>query len=87
MFVVRPEHVRIAELTAGGIAESADNVAAGTLTDIIYMGNARRYIVRLESGREVSITQQGGSCPVFQRGQTVRLTWRREDALALPADP
>ena len=84
--VVRPEHVRI-EHTAGEIAESAVNVAAGTLTDIIYLGNARRYIVRLASGREVSITQQGGSCPVFQREQTVRLTWRGEDALALPADP
>ena len=83
--VVRPEHVRI-ERTAGGVAEFADNVAAGTLTDIIYLGNARRYIVRLASGREVSIAQQGGSCPVLQRGQTVRLTWRREDALALPAD-
>ena len=86
MVVVRPEHVRI-ERMAGGVAVSADNVAAGTLTDIIYLGNARRYIVRLASGREVSSAQQSGSCPVFQRGQTVRLTWRLEDALALPADP
>jgi putative spermidine/putrescine transport system ATP-binding protein len=84
--VVRPEHVRI-ERMAGGVAVSADNVAAGTLTDIIYLGNARRYIVRLASGREVSSAQQSGSCPVFQRGQPVRLTWRLEDALALPADP
>ena len=83
--VVRPEHVRI-ERTAGGVAEFAENVAAGTLTDIIYLGNARRYIVRLASGREVSITQQGGSCPVLNGGKRSELTWRREDALALPAD-
>ena len=85
MVVVRPERMRIEHL-AGAVAKPANNVVTGTLTDIIYLGNARRYIVRLASGREVSIAQQGGTRPAFQRGQTVRLTWNLEDALALPAE-
>jgi putative spermidine/putrescine transport system ATP-binding protein len=82
--IVRPERMRIEHLE-GAVAETADNVVTGTLTEIIYLGNARRYIVRLMSGREVSVAQQGRACPVFQRGQSVRLTWRLEEALALPA--
>ena len=39
---MRPERVRIERLT-GAIAQSADNLATGTLTDIIYLGNARRH--------------------------------------------
>src|SRR5262249_32814390 len=81
--VVRPERVRIAHPTAA-VNESADNLATGTLTDTIYLGNSRRYIVRLASSQEVSITRQDGTGPAFDRGQTVQLSWGIEDALALP---
>jgi putative spermidine/putrescine transport system ATP-binding protein len=83
--VVRPERVRIEPLK-GAVAQFVENAATGTLTDIIYLGNARRYLVLLTSGREVSITQQGGTYSAFHPGQTVQLTWSIEDALALPAE-
>jgi putative spermidine/putrescine transport system ATP-binding protein len=83
--IVRPEHVRI-EHTAEAVAEGTGNIVTGTLTDIIYPGNTKRYIVRLASGREVSIAQLGGTRPSFERGQTVRVSWDIEDAVALPAD-
>ena len=58
--VVRPERVRIERATAA-LADAGENIVAGTLTDVIYLGNARRCIVRLASGREVIITQQSST--------------------------
>jgi len=81
--VVRPERVRIEGATAAPV-EASENSATGTLTDVIYLGNARRCIVRLRSGHEVIVMQQGGSRLTIERGQTVRLSWEVEDALALP---
>jgi TOBE domain-containing protein len=76
--VVRPERVRIERLT-GAIAQSADNLATGTLTDIIYLGNARRYIVLLTSGQEVSITHRSQSLHQSHRRRLEELDgkWNR----------
>ena len=74
--------MRIERLT--GAVDAGENSVTGTLTDVIYLGNARRCIVRLPSGQEVIIMQQGGSRLTTERGRTVQLSWGAEDALALP---
>jgi TOBE domain len=78
--VVRPERMRIERLT-GAIAQSADNLATGTLTDVIYLGNARRYVVLLTSGQEVNIAQIA-IAPQSHRRQLEELDgkWNRGDS-------
>jgi len=81
--VVRPERMRI-EGATGAPVQARENSVTGTLTDVIYLGNARRCIVRLPSGQEVIAMQQGGSRLTIEQGQTVQLSWGSEDAIALP---
>jgi hypothetical protein len=53
---------------------------------VIYMGRAKKYIVRLGSGQEVTAIGQANSGTDFgfQRGNAVNLLWRADDAIALP---
>jgi putative spermidine/putrescine transport system ATP-binding protein len=85
--VVRPEHIRI---EPGPAATSAanENSVLGELTDVIYLGAARKYIVRLPFGQEVTATERTGSDarPTIERNEVVRLFWSEEDAVALPID-
>lgn len=83
--VIRPERVRV-ERVKGTMPTTEDNTVTGTLADVIYLGSARKYIVRLTSGQDVSATQQAsfdGRLTV-ERGDAVRLLWRMEDAVVLP---
>jgi putative spermidine/putrescine transport system ATP-binding protein len=82
--VIRPEFVRVEP--DGGVAPVAENTVAGSLIDVIYMGRAKKYIVRLGSGQEVTAIGQAnsGTDVGFQRGDTVHLRWRADDAIALP---
>jgi putative spermidine/putrescine transport system ATP-binding protein len=84
--VVRPERVRLEYLT-GPIPAAPENTVAGVIVDVIYLGSVKKYIVRLASGQEVSVTEQAGSNPriMAERGAAVRLFWRSEDAVALPS--
>ena len=75
--VVRPELIRL--------GEDGDNVISGAVSDVIYMGRAKKYIVRLESGQEVTAIEQAGS--TAERGTPVRLCWRTADAIALAPEP
>ena len=83
--VVRPERIHIERGTSVA-TNGGENIVVGTLSDIAYLGNARRYIVRLTSGQEVSVTRQGTSNLTLGRGDAVRLFWSADDALALPAE-
>jgi hypothetical protein len=79
--VVRPERVRVEGATAAPV-EASENSVTGTLTDA---GQRKAmHCDRLRSGHEVIVMQQGGSRLTIERGQTVRLSWEVEDALALP---
>ena len=63
-----------------------DDVPLGTLTDVIYMGRTRKYIVRLGSGQEVTAIEQAGSTANSPptRGDIVQVSWAADDAIALP---
>jgi ABC-type Fe3+/spermidine/putrescine transport system ATPase subunit len=83
--VVRPERVRI-DRAAATPDNAGENNVAGMLTEVIYLGNARRCHVRLASGQEIIVTQHAGERLTIQRGEAVRLFWDAEDALALRGD-
>ena len=83
LFTVRPEKIRIAE---PGAPVAADEIAAdGTIQTVVYLGPDTRYIVALDAGSELVVTQQNlltSSMEVLAaRGRPVRLVWKRQHAL------
>ncbi|MFI5002258.1 MAG: ABC transporter ATP-binding protein [Reyranellales bacterium] len=84
--VVRPERIRLSATAAS--EPGRDNSVIGTLTEVIYLGRSRKYIVRLAPGREVVAFEQAqsGTDRVLAPGDSVRLDWRADDATILPAD-
>ena len=88
-FTVRPEKIRISGPDA---PVAADEISAmGEIRDVIYLGSDTRYIVALEAGGELVVTQQNldtSSMEVLEaRGRTVRLVWKRRHVLALAGGP
>ena len=63
---IRPEKINISREKPG----DADNWAVGTVRDIAYMGDVSIYLVRLESGKIVRVTQ-----PNVYRHADDRITW------------
>jgi putrescine transport system ATP-binding protein len=63
---IRPEKVLMARERPAGV----DNVTEGKVEDIAYMGDVSIYLVRLESGKVVRITQ-----PNIWRHSDDRFTW------------
>ena len=83
LFTVRPEKIHMED---PGFAVAADEVAAdGTIQTVIYLGPDTRYIVALDAGSELVVTQQNlrtSSMEVLAaRGRPVRLVWKRHHAL------
>lgn len=75
---IRPERLRLAAEGEGVPAE---------LVDLIYLGNARRYVLRLPDGTEWSALLQAGmaDAATLRHGDAVRLTWNAAHATAFPA--
>ena len=83
LFTVRPEKIRMAER---GAAEAGDEVGAdGTIRNVVYLGPDTRYIVALDAGPDLVVTQQNlhtSSMEVLAaQGQPVRLVWKRQHVL------
>jgi putative spermidine/putrescine transport system ATP-binding protein len=88
-FTVRPEKIRLAD---PGVSVADDELSAmGEIRDVIYLGSDTRYIVALEAGGELVVTQQNletSSMEVLAaRGRAVRLVWKRRHVLALAGGP
>ncbi|MDD9823475.1 MAG: ABC transporter ATP-binding protein [Gammaproteobacteria bacterium] len=83
VMVVRPERINIAPDSSA--APVAENSIAGRVSDIIYLGQARKYIVDTARGVEFSALQQSraGDAIDMPVGTAVRLSWRAEDAVIL----
>jgi putative spermidine/putrescine transport system ATP-binding protein len=80
---IRPERITLqANAPAGGI----ENVVAGRVTDVVYLGRSRKYVVRTDSGQEVVSLHQArsGAESGFEIGAAVSLRWQAEDATILP---
>jgi putative spermidine/putrescine transport system ATP-binding protein len=85
VIVVRPERIILA--VADRPSERLENSVHGTLTEVIYLGRSRKYTVRLASGQNVTALEQtiSSALSIAAPGDTVRLAWQAEDAIALPA--
>ena len=83
LFTVRPEKIRMAEK---GAQVADDEVGAdGTIRNVVYLGPDTRYIVALDAGSDLVVTQQNlhtSSMEVLAaQGQPVRLVWKRQHVL------
>ena len=61
--------------------------ALGTIREVVYLGPDTRYIVSLDAGGELVVTQQNletSSMEVLSaQGEAVRLVWKRQHVLRL----
>jgi putative spermidine/putrescine transport system ATP-binding protein len=84
-FTIRPEKIRLADPDV--VVGADEGSAAGTVRDVVYLGSDTRYLVTLEAGGELVVTQQNletSSMEVLAaRGRAVRLVWKRRHVLAL----
>ena len=83
LFTVRPEKIRITE---PGASVADDEVGAdGTIRTVVYLGPDTRYIVALDAGADLVVTQQNLTTSSMEvlaaQGQPVRLVWKRQHVL------
>ncbi len=57
---------------------------AATIEDVVFVGAFTRYVVETGRGERLTVVQQNDR-PPLERGASVRLSWREEDAFTLPA--
>jgi putative spermidine/putrescine transport system ATP-binding protein len=75
---VRPERVILSALEVDGSG------LRGSVSDVIFLGNARKYVVRLSDGHECFVLRQANAPTPETVGQTVRLSWEARHAVAFP---
>jgi putative spermidine/putrescine transport system ATP-binding protein len=84
-FTVRPEKIRLAE-PADPVAPDEQS-ALGTVRGVAYLGSDTRYIVALEMGGDLVVTQQNLETSSMEalaaQGRAVRLIWKRHHVLRL----
>ncbi len=84
-FTVRPEKIHITEPEA---QPGPDDVSAlGHIRDVVYEGPDTRYIVELDAGAALVVTQQNltttSTEALAAQGRVVRLTWERQHCLPI----
>ncbi|GAB3438810.1 ABC transporter ATP-binding protein [Streptomonospora sediminis] len=72
--------------TAGAPSAATAVHLPGVVTELVYLGSATHYTVRLGNGTEIVVFQQNSSdaAGAAERGDTVGVSWRPEHAHALP---
>ena len=84
-FTIRPEKIRIAALDA--VVGAAETSATGIVRGVVYLGPDTRYLVTLDAGAELVVTQQNLSTSsteaLAQEGKAVRLVWARQHQLPI----
>jgi putative spermidine/putrescine transport system ATP-binding protein len=84
-FTIRPEKIRLAEPAA--TVGSDETGAAGVIADVVYLGPDTRYIVELDAGSRLVVTQQNlatsSTEALAQQGKAVRLVWKRQHELPI----
>jgi putative spermidine/putrescine transport system ATP-binding protein len=85
VFTVRPEKIQMRPRDAA--AGDGDCVADGVVREVVYLGSATQSVVDLDAGGSLIVLQQNLSGSVQdkldQRGAPVRLSWHRENTVAL----
>ncbi|HEY3523003.1 MAG TPA: ABC transporter ATP-binding protein [Candidatus Limnocylindrales bacterium] len=79
-YTVRPEKIRLVEPDVDPAAD--DSTATGRIRDVVYVGPETRFVVALDAGAELVVTQQNlastSAEALARAGQPVRLIWKRE---------
>jgi putative spermidine/putrescine transport system ATP-binding protein len=82
-FTVRPEKIRLAE--PGALPGTDEASAPGRIREVVYLGPDTRYIVTLDAGAELVVTQQNLATSSMEalaaRGRGVTLIWKRQHNL------
>jgi putative spermidine/putrescine transport system ATP-binding protein len=70
---------------ANGKAECDGNVLKGRVTEVIYLGQSRKYVLRMPCGAEVVVLEQarGADRTNAAAGDELTLTWSGREANAL----
>ena len=83
LFTVRPEKIGLAE--RGAQVADDEMGADGTIRNVVYLGPDTRYIVALDVGSDLVVTQQNLNTSSMEvlaaQGQPVRLVWKRQHVL------
>jgi putative spermidine/putrescine transport system ATP-binding protein len=87
-FTVRPEKVHLAEADA---QPAADEIGApGRIKQVVYLGPDTRFIVALDAGADLVVTQQNLATTSTEalalEGKAVRLVWKRQHSLPVATD-
>ena len=85
VFTVRPEKIRIAD--PADSPEDDEGSALGRIREVVYIRPDTRYIIALETGSELVVTQQNLQTSSMEalsaQGRAVRLLWKRRHVLSL----
>jgi putative spermidine/putrescine transport system ATP-binding protein len=85
VYTVRPEKIRMGD--PSDVAASDEHSALGRVQQVVYLGSDTRYIVALDAGSELVVTQQNLQTSSMEalaaQGRPVRLAWKRHHVLAL----
>ena len=85
---VRPERIRLVSEPGGTGGKGSLGGLGGTVSDVIYLGNARKIIVRLQSGQPATVSAAAELLEAsgLEPGQGVRLSWPAEHGTAFVRD-
>ncbi|MFJ6386064.1 ABC transporter ATP-binding protein [Streptomyces sp. NPDC091972] len=86
-YSVRPEKIRVLKESAD--ADEPEHASAtGTVAEVVYLGDATRFLVDLDGGGRLTALQQNletsSEDVAAYRGARVRLQWHRRHAVAVP---
>jgi putative spermidine/putrescine transport system ATP-binding protein len=88
-FTVRPEKIRLAE--PGDPVAADEATALGHIRSVVYLGPDTRYVVELDAGSDLVVTQQNlrtsSVDALALSGRPVRLIWNRQHNLPVATDP
>ena len=80
---VRPEKIRLG--APNGAVGDDEAAALGMISEVIYLGSDTRYIVQLDVGGSLVVTQQNlltsSTEALARQGDRVRLVWKRQHSL------
>jgi putative spermidine/putrescine transport system ATP-binding protein len=88
-YPVRPEKIRLADPDEAVAADETS--ATGTIRSVVYLGPDTRYVVALDAGSDLVVTQQNlrtsSMDALALAGRPVRLIWNRQHNLPVATDP
>ena len=83
--VVRPERIHV--LTRGQVAAPDHNVLEATVTEVVYLGAARKVVLEFPWGGRGLVREAMRVASSADRGDRVRVAWAPEESVVVPDGP